>query len=259
MISNFKTDSKPAGKSQEVIAESKEIFPGEVFVNPAEFDSGIRQLLPHYDEILDTIVRCIPSTSKNILELGCGTGELSLKLLDRCPSAQIVAVDYSPRMLQIARAKIEGAGYAQRVNWIEADFGNLANLHAQLAPPQGFDACASSLAIHHLTDNMKLKLFRWIHENLATGGCFWNADPVLPASKALEDIYKGVREEWTASQGTHLAEVRAKQGTSVAQGYSSPDRLATLSDHFEMLKTAGFGAFDVPWKYYGLAVFGGWV
>ncbi|WP_333433079.1 hypothetical protein [Microcoleus sp. MON2_D5] len=32
---------------------NNEIFPGEVFVNTADFDTGIRRLLPKYDEMLD--------------------------------------------------------------------------------------------------------------------------------------------------------------------------------------------------------------
>jgi ubiquinone/menaquinone biosynthesis C-methylase UbiE len=52
---------------------------------------GIRQLLPRYDEMLEVITRCLPSTSRRILELGCGTGELSLKILNRFPDAQVIA------------------------------------------------------------------------------------------------------------------------------------------------------------------------
>ncbi len=52
---------------------------------------GICQLLPRYDEMLEVIARCLPSTSRRILELGCGTGELSLKILNRFPDAQVIA------------------------------------------------------------------------------------------------------------------------------------------------------------------------
>jgi trans-aconitate 2-methyltransferase len=260
MSSTSSQESPVANSSKEAIAEAKpEIFPGEVFANTTDFDSGIRQLLPRYDEILDTLVRCIPQNTKHILELGCGTGELSLKLLSRYREAELVAVDYSSRMLEVARTKIEAAGYAQRVKWIEADFGNLANLQVNIAPNAGFNACVSSLAIHHLSDRMKLKLFGWICDNLAQGGCFWNADPVLPESPALTEVYKTVREEWAQAQGTTLTEVRAKLGKSVSQGYSSQDQLASLSAHLDMLKTAGFEVAEVPWKYFGLAVFGGFL
>ncbi|MFE1745877.1 class I SAM-dependent methyltransferase [Coleofasciculus sp. H7-2] len=232
------------------------MFPGEVFANTADFDTGIRQLLPRYDEMLDAIARCLPSTTKTILELGCGTGELSLKILKRCPDAQLVAVDYSPRMIQFAQKKLHAAGYAEWTG-IEADFGDWANHALELG--ESFDACISSLAIHHLTHEMKLKLFQRIRESLNPGGVFWNADPILPESPAMQEIYQTAREEWTLQQGTTLAEIRDKIGKSNPQGYSGQDQLATLTSHLEMLTIAGFGTVAVPWKYYGLAVFGGFV
>ncbi|HEY9891137.1 MAG TPA: class I SAM-dependent methyltransferase [Candidatus Sericytochromatia bacterium] len=234
------------------------IFPGEVFANTADFDQGIRQLLPNYDEMLDAVARCLSPQSQRILDLGCGTGGLSMKVLKSCPTAQVVALDYSPRMLEFASDKLETAGYAPK-QWtgIQADFGDWAN--HQLEIKDGFDACVSSLAIHHLTDEMKLRLFSRIRESLNPGGVFWNADPVLPESPALSEAYQSVREEWAAQQGASLAEIRAKTGKSTPYGYSNPDQLATLDAHLQMLKTAGFESVAVPWKYYGLAVFGGFV
>ncbi|MCY7384691.1 MAG: class I SAM-dependent methyltransferase [Microcoleus sp. CAN_BIN18] len=236
-----------------------EIFPGEVFVNTADFDSGIRRLLPKYDEMLDVLAGCIASSNQRILELGCGTGELTLKVLECYPSAEIVAVDYSPRMLDFARTKIEAAGYASRWTGIELDFGEWANNPNFSGLGDKFNAGISSLAIHHLEDEMKLKLFQRIRESLNAGGCFWNADPVLAESAAIKDIYQAAREDWALSQGETLAQVRASVGTSVSYGYSNPDRLATLEAQLEMLAKAGFETVAVPWKYYGMAVFGGFV
>ncbi|WP_017314275.1 class I SAM-dependent methyltransferase [Mastigocladopsis repens] len=236
----------------------QQLFPGEVFADTADFDTGIRQLLPRYDEMLLVITRCLVSTSRRILELGCGTGELSLKILNRCPDTQIVAIDYSPRMLQFAQSKITAAGYQQRWTGIEADFGDWANNPEKIGITGEFDACVSSLAIHHLKDEMKLKLFQRIRESLSEGGCFWNADPILPESPALAEVYKAVREEWATQQGTTLTEIRAKTGTTSTYGHSNQDQLATLDAHLQMLTKAGFETVAVPWKNYGLAVFGGW-
>ncbi|MFB2878227.1 class I SAM-dependent methyltransferase [Floridanema aerugineum] len=234
-----------------------EVFPGEVFPNPADFDQLIRQLLRKYDEMLDVLVKCIPANVDRILELGCGTGELSLKLLNRFPTVQIIAVDYSPRMLQYAQEKIRVAGYQQR--WIakEADFGEWANNSQTANIGNNFDACVSSLAIHHLTDEMKLKLFQQIRHSLNPGGVFWNADPILPESELMKTVYQTAREEWAIEQGSTLTEIRSQVGKSVPYGYSSPDRLATLEAQLQMLKTSGFDRVAVPWKYYNLAVFGG--
>ncbi len=243
--------------SRATSVHTTEIYPGEVFANTADFDSGIRQLLPRYDEMLNAIAHCIPATAQRILELGCGTGELSLKILHRYPSAQIIALDYSPRMVQFAKNKIESAGYINRWKGIEADFGEWTNEPDKINIGIGFDACVSSLAIHHLTNEMKLKLFQRIRESLNRSGGFWNADPILPESDALAAVYQAMREEWAAFNGTTLAEVRAKIGKSAPHGYSHPDQLATLDNHLQMLKTAGFETVAAPWKYYGLAVFGG--
>ncbi|BAY07861.1 class I SAM-dependent methyltransferase [Calothrix sp. NIES-2098] len=237
----------------------QQLFPGEVFANTADFDTGIRQLLPRYDEMLEVITRCLPSTTHRILELGCGTGELSLKILQRCPDAQVIALDYSPRMLQFAQSKITAAGYENRWSCIEADFGDWANNPEKLGIGREFDACVSSLAIHHLQDEMKFKLFQQIATSINPHGCFWNADPILPESPVLVEVYKAAREQWAVEQRITLAEVRAKVGTSFTQGYSSQDQLATLDAHLQMLAKAGFATVAVPWKYYGMAVFGGWL
>lgn len=238
--------------------ESSAIFPGEVFAETADFDAGIRTLLPRYDEMLEAIASCLPPTTTRILELGCGTGELSIKLLQRCPKAQLVAVDYSPRMLNCAKAKVQAAGKAAQASWIETDFGAWAN--GDVAVETGkFDVCVSSLAIHHLEDAMKLKLFQRIYTSLNPNGSFWNGDPVLSESPAMSEIYNAVREKWATQQGTKLTEVLAKRGITNPQGHSSHDRLATLTNHLGMLTQAGFQTVAVPWKYYWLAVFGGFV
>ena len=234
-----------------------QIYPGEVFANTSDFDAGIRQLLPRYDEMLEVITRCVPSASRKILELGCGTGELTLKILKRCPDAEIIALDYSPRMISFAREKVTSSGYEQRWSGQEADFGEWASYPDKFNIGADFDACISSLAIHHLTDEMKQNLFTRINESLIPTGCFWNADPTLPEAPTLTEVYKLAREEWATQQGTRLADVRARIGNSTTYGYSNQDQLATLNAHLQMLMQAGFSTVAVPWKYYGLAVFGG--
>lgn len=236
-----------------------QIFPGEVFANTADFDSGIRQLLPRYDEMLEVITRCLCATTHRVLELGCGTGELSLKILNRYPEAKIIALDYSPRMLEFAQAKITASGYEQRWTGVQADFGDWASRPEEYDIGREFDACVSSLAIHHLEDETKFKLFQQIADSLNPQGCFWNADPVLPELPKLAPVYQSAREEWASQQGIDLTAIRAKVGTSYPQGYSSPDQLATVDTHLHMLSLAGFETVAIPWKYYGLAVFGGWV
>jgi trans-aconitate 2-methyltransferase len=240
-------------------SQIREIFPGEVFANTADFDRGIRQLLPKYDEMLEAIACGIPTTAKKIIDLGCGTGELSLKILQRCPEAMVMGMDYSARMIDFADIKTKAAGYSDRWSGIEMDFGDWASDQESGYIGIQFDACVSSLAIHHLSDEMKLNLFKCVAKVLKPGGVFWNADPVLPENEQIAQVYQAIRENWSQQQGTTLEQVRSKIGTSRDRGYSSQDRLARLETQLQMLKEAGFNSVTVLWKYYGIAVFGGFV
>lgn len=233
------------------------IFPGEVFAETKEFDTNIRQLLPYYDEMLSAIALCVPPESKRILELGCGTGELTRKVLQQCPKAEIITVDYSPRMIDFVQEKMENQGEDQRIETIQLDFGAWAKNEAGSDLGNNFDAIISSLAIHHLSDDMKVTLFQKIASSLNPKGCFWNCDPLLPEFEELSDVYQQSRQRWAQKQGIDLDAVRSKIGKSETQGYSSQDQLATLDSQLEMLKKAGFSKTAVIWKYYNMAVFGG--
>ena len=68
-----------------------------------------------------------------------------------------------------------------------------------------------------------------------------------------------LREKWTTNQGTTIQEVRSNMGISEPQGYSGQDRLGTLESHLNMLSSAGFKNVANPWRFLGLAIFGGWV
>jgi len=221
------------------------ILPGEVFVETADFDGGIRRLLPDYEALLTAIARCVPPTCRQVVDLGCGTGELSLRILARLPAVQVLAVDYSSRMLARAKEKVEAALWGDRWRGYEGDFGDLVPF-----PP--CDACVSSLAIHHLDNGMKQTLFGRIAGALAPEGWFWNGDPVLPEAPWLATVYQEARPPAAA-----VADVRARMGVSVEHGHSGPDRLATVVEHLEMLRGAGFSTVAVPWRSYGLAVMGG--
>ena len=228
-----------------------------MFADTAEFDAGIRLLVPHYEDMLAAIAHALPTEAQSILELGSGTGALSRKVLDRCPQAQLIAVDYSPRMIGFAQAKLNTQGYGDRITWVTADFGDWAMGKVPL-PQTQFDACVSSLAIHHLNHGLKLQLFQHIYQSLTPGGSFWNADPIVAESPEMAAVYQSVADAWTRAQGSTREQVQAKLSTGTNHGHSSHDHLATLALHLDLLQQAGFASVEVPWKYYGMAVLGGW-
>ncbi len=224
------------------------IRPGEVFAHAQDFDQGIRRLLPYYDQLLTALSYCVPPDASRILDLGCGTGNLSARIRQRLPQVHIIAMDYSPAMLQQAQAKLPPT----QTTFITADFGAWALQPQDFPPIAPVDACVSSLAIHHLSDAMKGQLFRQILAHLRPGGCFWNADPVLAPHPHSAALYQRVRQECTP------CEPLPERGVVQPYGTSSQDQVATLATQLALLHAAGFVGVDVVWQWFGVAIFGGY-
>src|SRR3954471_13212754 len=73
------------------------------------YDSLIRRAVPRYDEMIDRLLAYMPADPKRILELGCGTGNLRVRLAERFPSAAITTVDASAEMISAARSRLAAA------------------------------------------------------------------------------------------------------------------------------------------------------
>lgn len=84
---------------------------------------GDRSVLgPVSGERLDALVAAMPlDRGDHVLELGCGKGDLLVRLLARWPAATAEGFDRNPWFLAVARAAAESAGVAGRVSFIETD------------------------------------------------------------------------------------------------------------------------------------------
>lgn len=96
------------------------------------------------DEVLDLVSSTLETnrhwkTGYEVLDLGCGTGLLTIPLTQLCPWATFTGVDRSKEMLEIAMKK---AG-ADQVSWQQQDA--LALGYAD----QSFDAVLMSNLLHH--------------------------------------------------------------------------------------------------------------
>src|SRR6476469_8899711 len=65
----------------------------------------------------DLMARVGATTPRLVVDLGCGSGPLTLALAERWPGARVVGVDHSPQMLSAARSLDVG----DRVEWVESD------------------------------------------------------------------------------------------------------------------------------------------
>jgi len=92
---------------------------------------------------IDLLQRVPLSDPARVVDLGCGTGNVTALLRARWPDAQMTGVDGSPAMLERARAS------DPRVDWQHADV-------ATWTPPAPVDVLFSNATLHWLDDHAAL-------------------------------------------------------------------------------------------------------
>ena len=113
--------------------------------NPDTYLDEMLEEIPGYEELEAAVAAAARGTK--VLELGTGTGETALRVLERNPGARWTGIDASEAMLAAARARLPE----------DADL-RVQRLEDPL--PEGpFDLVVSVLAVHHLDADGKRDLF----------------------------------------------------------------------------------------------------
>lgn len=113
---------------------------------------------------------------EQILEVGCGTGDVALAASVHVgETGSVVGIDPSPEMIAVARAK---AGRAARV----VDF-QMGAIEALPFPDHTFDVVLSSLMMHHLPDDLKREGLAEVARVLKPGGRLLIVDMKRPTGR----------------------------------------------------------------------------
>jgi tRNA (cmo5U34)-methyltransferase len=212
----------------------------EIFERHAtDYESARRRLIPPYDAFYGAAIAALDLTGRplrNVLDLGAGTGLLARAVATAHPDAELTLLDGSSAMLEQARAAIGDAA-----TYVVADL-------ADALPPGPWDAVVSALAIHHTEDDVKRALFRRVHDGLAPGGLFVNAEHVSGPTALFEDANQAWHERRAAELGATVAEWAA------AAERMRADRRAPVEQQLGWLRDVGFADVDCVFKEYGFAV-----
>lgn len=128
---------------------------------------------PH-QAIVDRFAACFPRRSvRRALDLGCGSGDVTLRFARAYPDAEVLGVDGAEAMLAHARTAVRAGGLADRVRFL------CARLPAP-SLPKGFDAVISNSLLHHLAD--PAVLWETALHCAAPGAALFVADLARPAS-----------------------------------------------------------------------------
>ncbi len=101
-----------------------------------------------------------------VLDLGCGTGTLTILLKTACLEAEVIGLDLDAQALAIARRKSRESN--AEIEFIQGSILNPTDGSA--ATPSSFDHIASCLVFHHLTNAEKRQAFSAAFKLLKPGG-----------------------------------------------------------------------------------------
>lgn len=246
---------------------TSDIDPSFVWKQPevANTFTDIRDSVPLGKEQLDLMVRIIRYFKGNDneapltwLDLGCGDGPLSRKLLQEFPDSRGILLDFSEPMLQAAQAKIEAMGMSDRVALVSGDLLQ-SKWQESISETRSIDVIVSSFAIHHLTDERKQELYREIYDVLSPGGVFLNLEHIASPDTKVEGLFDGafVDSMYDHFQGTKTYEECQR---AVAYDLSVDDEanlLAPVETQCDWLRKIGFQHVDCYFKFLIIALFGG--
>jgi tRNA (cmo5U34)-methyltransferase len=202
------------------------------------YDSLIRRAVPRYDEMVARLLDYLPPDPRSVLELGCGTGNLSLHLLARFPRAALTFVDASPEMIALTRSRLERESSAATpaIDFLAQRFEELD------APAASFDLVVSSISLHHVDD--KARLYASLRSLLTAGGRFCFADQI----RGEPDSNHRLNWERWLDFCRERGHCTPEEIESLLQHAAAHDHYTTLTDHIALLSRAGFSEIDCVWR-----------
>jgi ubiquinone/menaquinone biosynthesis C-methylase UbiE len=143
-----------------------------------EYDSTLGKVKRHH-KLLDLVVDSSGVKDGNmVLDIGCGTGFLSLKFLQKA-DCLIYGIDNSSEMLEIFKSKIEKFDLSEKIS---LELGDAENLDFG---NKKFDIIASTVTLHHVEN--KYPIIKKIYELLKPDGKFVLGDIDVDTTGNLQD------------------------------------------------------------------------
>ncbi|HJZ93321.1 MAG TPA: class I SAM-dependent methyltransferase [Gemmataceae bacterium] len=141
----------------------------ERFANLETGQSATVDALLGLELIAEAAAACTPN-ARRLLDVGCGAGNYSLKLLERLPGLDVTLIDLSRPMLDRAELRLRESS-AKSVRAIQGDVREIE------LGESAFDLIVAAAVLHHLrTDAEWEGVFAKFQRALARGGTMWVFD-----------------------------------------------------------------------------------
>jgi tRNA (cmo5U34)-methyltransferase len=182
--------------------------------------------------------------ARHVLDVGCGAGNYTLKLLEFLPNLDASLIDLSQPMLDRARERVSRATTG-RITTIQVDIREAKLLDGE------FDIVLAAAVLHHLrTDEEWRKVFAAFHQALRPGGSVWVFDLVESSIPAVGQLMR-------RRYGEYLTGLKDEAYRDHVFAYvEKEDTPRPLLFQLDLLRQVGFAQVEVLHKNVCFAAFG---
>jgi phospholipid N-methyltransferase len=150
-------------------------------------------VVPSQRFLIDKMIAPVPPGYRGqILELGAGTGALTLRLAAKCPQARILACEINPVLAQDTKHRLARAGLNGRVELVSGAAEHLLSAIAKKRMPQP-DFILSGIPLGNLAREQVLTLIGGINRALASGGLYIQFQYSLIDRKKIKQTFSRLR------------------------------------------------------------------
>lgn len=187
-------------------------------------------------ELITEAARRIKPKALNVLDIGCGAGNYSLKMLSKLPNLNCTLVDLSQPMLDRAFQRVS----KETTNDVEILRGDIRNIEL----PQGhFDIILAGAVLHHLREDEDWEfVFSKLYSVLNDGGCLMISDLITQDTELLNDFIWERYGDYLENLGG--VEYRNKVLDYVAK----EDSPRSLNYQLDLMKKVGFRHTEILHK-----------
>lgn len=169
----------------------------------------------------------------SILDLGCGAGNFTIRVLNEVGPLHCHLVDLSRPMLDRAAQRVGEAGAAS-VTTAQSDLRDLD------FPEGSFDIILAAAVLHHLREEAEwVEVYRKLHAWLKPGGRMYVSDLVW-----FDDV--AVQEMMWQQYGEYLTRLKGEDYRETVFAYiEKEDSPRPLNFQLELMKSSGFASSEV--------------
>lgn len=182
--------------------------------------------------------------ARHVLDVGCGAGNYTLKLLESLPNLDATLIDLSQPMLDRARERVSRAT-AGRITTIQVDIREVKLQDGE------FDIVLAAAVLHHLrTDQEWRDVFTALYRALRPGGSLWVFDLVESSIPAVGRLMR-------RRYGKYLTRLKDEAYRDHVFAYvEKEDTPRPLLFQLDLLRQAGFAQVEVLHKNVCFTAFG---